>query len=68
MQSTYSIEALEYGEDPSIGSVCAVAGQVIYECPEHAGMPIEEARKIAEELSVSGIEDSTIEKSWILLS
>lgn len=64
----YTITALEYGENPEIASVCAVDGQVVYEDPEHTGIPIKEARAVAEELDNSGVLGDVIEETWFLLS
>lgn len=68
MSCTYSIEAIEYGEHPELGSVCAVQSQSVYEDPSHSGMPIAEAVATAAEISQSGITDEEIEQKWTFLS
>lgn len=64
MLSTYTFEALEYASDPSIASVCALGGGYVYEDPDHIGLPIDEARQIAHELTEEGISDDVIEQKW----
>ena len=68
MSCTYSIEAIEYGEHPELGSVCAVQSQSVYEDPNHSGMPMTEAVAAAAEIAQSGITDEEIEQEWTFLS
>lgn len=68
MSNAYTFEAIEFAEDPSRGSVCAMSVDAVYEDPEHSGIPIDEAIEVAAGYSESPIADAAVEERWALVS